>query len=41
MKKVIALAIIAAGIYAASTLNIKIEVTSNAAQACGSNYGCD
>lgn len=40
MKKVIALAIIAAGIYAASTLNIKIEVTTNAAQACSSNYGC-
>ncbi len=40
MKKVIALAIIAAGIYAASTLNIKIEVSTNAAQAC-SDSSCN
>lgn len=34
MKKVIALAIIAAGIYAASTLNVEIKVSTNSAQAC-------
>lgn len=39
MKKVIALALIAAGIFAASTLNIKIEVSTNQAHACG-DYGC-
>jgi|GEM_PF-5456766 len=41
MKKVIALAIIAAGIYAASSLNVKIEVSTNAAHACGTSNGCD
>ena len=39
MKKIIALAVIAAGIYAAATLKIEVKVSTNSAAACG-NYGC-
>lgn len=34
MKKIIALAVIAAGIYAAATLKIEIKVSTNQAHAC-------
>ena len=39
MKKIITLALIAAGIYVASFYTVKIEVSSNAAHACGES-GC-
>lgn len=37
MKKIIALAVIAAGIYAAATLKIEIKVSTNSAAACYSD----
>jgi hypothetical protein len=40
MKKIIALAVIAAGIYAAATLKIEIKVSSNSANACYGS-GCE
>lgn len=39
MKKLLALAVIAAGVYAAATLKVEIKVSHNAANACESS--CD
>jgi hypothetical protein len=40
MKKVFAFVVIAAALVAASTLNVKIEIHTNSAYACGSGNGC-
>lgn len=37
MKKIIALAVIAAGIYAASFLHVEVKVSTNAAYACSTD----
>jgi hypothetical protein len=39
MKKIVAFFVIAAAIVAASTLNVKVEIHTNSAYACGSGDG--